>query len=84
MRRMGIILTVVVLVLVLVVVGAWAQVQKPPQPASKIESSAQLLSIFKVRGPEMTMFLNKQVTIEGLYYDGSIPMVIDDIKEVIL
>jgi hypothetical protein len=80
MRRMGIILTVVVLVLG--VVDAWAQVQKPPQPAYKIAPSAQLLSISKVRGAEMTKFLNKQVTIEGFYYDGSIPMVIDDIKRV--
>lgn len=30
----------------------------------------------------MMAFLNKQVTVEGFYYDGSIPMVIDDIKRV--
>ncbi len=68
------------------VIGVTAQIQQ--QPGSKIfpkiepKPAVQALSISKVRGPEMKTFLNKQVTIEGFYYDGSIPMVIDDIKRV--
>ncbi len=79
MRRLKIV-SAIVFFLFVAVIGAPAQVRKQAQPAMKVERpTTQLLSISKVRGPEMTKFVNKQVTIEGFYYDGSIPMVIDDI-----
>jgi hypothetical protein len=81
MKRTAIILTISIFLIIFVMAG-WGQVQKPTQPPQKATPSIQLLSISKVRGPEMAKFLNKQVTIEGFYYDGSIPMVIDDIKRV--
>ncbi|MEO0228314.1 MAG: hypothetical protein ABIL70_09735 [candidate division WOR-3 bacterium] len=86
MKRKGIILTISIFIFV-VTMMAWGQIQKH-QPNSKIFPKAetkpiiQVLSISKVRGPERMSFINKQITIEGFYYDGSIPMVIDDIKRV--
>jgi len=86
MRKIRIILAISIFLFTAAMTG-WAQIQKH-QPGSKIfpkiepKPAVQALSISKVRGPEMMTFLNKQVTIEGFYYDGSIPMVIDDIKRV--
>ncbi|MGQ9777953.1 MAG: C13 family peptidase [Thermodesulfobacteriota bacterium] len=84
MKRTAIILMISTFLIISVLAG-WAQVRKQTQPAMKVERpspEAQLLSIQKVRGPQMMTFFNKQITIEGFYYDGSIPMVIDDIKRV--
>jgi len=83
MRKIGIFLTISIF-LFIAVMAAMAQVKKqmPESKTMKVEPTIQLLSISKVKSPEMKTFLNKQVTIEGFYYDGSIPMVIDDIRRV--
>ena len=41
-------------------------------------------TIQRVRGVDATKLLAQTVTVEGYYYDGSIPMVIDDINRVAL
>ncbi|RYG68180.1 hypothetical protein EON80_12190, partial [bacterium] len=37
-------------------------------------------SILKARGAQSATLLNEDVTVTGFYYDGSIPMVIDDME----
>ena len=88
MKRFGTISVIVVFFSIFAMM-VWAQPQKqfqPSQPLTKVQtqSGALLLSISRVRGPEMMKYLNKQVTIEGFYYDGSIPLVVDDFKRVFL
>jgi len=53
-------------------------------PPTTAISRVQILSpsILKVRGAEMRQLLTKQVTVEGFYYDGSIPMVVDKFDRV--
>jgi len=41
-------------------------------------------TIQRVRGVDASKLLQQTVTVEGFYYDGSIPMVIDDIDRVAL
>jgi len=47
-------------------------------------ASVQVLSpsIQRIRGTDASKLLAQTVTVEGYYYDGSIPMVIDDIDRV--
>lgn len=86
MKRFGTISVIVVFLSVFAVMS-WAQPQKQVQPAKPLtqvqtQPAAELLSIPKVRGPEMTKHLNKQVTVEGFYYDGSVPMILDNFGRV--
>jgi len=55
-------------------------------PRTATISRVQILSpsILRVRGAEMQQLLTKQVTVEGFYYDGSIPMVVDKFDRVLL
>lgn len=48
---------------------------EPPRPR-KLETVGTL------RGPLLAQKLNQQHTFEGFYYDGSIPMIVDDIARV--
>jgi len=88
MKRTGFILTSVILISLFVML-LQAQAQQPLQPVQPIQKAQikvpqQIItqSIAKLRGPEMMKYLNKQVIIEGFYYDGSIPMIVDDFQRV--
>ncbi len=37
-------------------------------------------SILKARGAQSAELLNKDVTVQGFYYEGSVPMIVDDIE----
>ncbi len=39
-------------------------------------------ALAKIRTPELLRHLNKKVTIEGYFYDGSIPMLLDDFEKI--
>jgi hypothetical protein len=39
-------------------------------------------ALAKIRTPELMKHLNKKVTIEGFFYDGSIPMLVDDFEKI--
>ncbi len=55
--------------------------QLPPQTNAQLKIS-QLKVFPKLRTTEMLKSLTKQVTLEGYFYDGSIPMIVDDIEKV--
>ncbi len=51
--------------------------------AAKIDF-AKSRDIIRLRGPEAKNLLGKQVDLNGFFYDGSIPMVVDDIRRVMV
>ncbi|GAB4373142.1 MAG: hypothetical protein Kow00128_22520 [Deltaproteobacteria bacterium] len=56
----------------------------PPKVVQQTARVPGMLSIRSLRGPELARHLNREVLSEGFYYDGSIPMVIDDFKRVLV
>lgn len=50
------------------------------QSVSAIKPLAATIS--RLRGPEIVSLIGRDVTIEGFYYNGSIPMIIDDFNRV--
>jgi hypothetical protein len=52
--------------------------------AVKAKIQAVSGTIYQFRGPEWEKYLNKTVTLKGFYYNGSIPMVIDDFDLVLM
>jgi hypothetical protein len=55
--------------------------QIPPKSASQLKLS-QLKVLPKIRTAEMLKNISKEVTVEGYFYDGSIPMIVDDIEKI--
>jgi hypothetical protein len=41
-------------------------------------------ALMRLRGPEAAKLVGKKVALEGFYYDGSIPMIVDDIQRVLV
>ena len=39
-------------------------------------------ALAKIRTPELLKHLGKKVTVEGYFYDGSIPMLVDDFEKI--
>lgn len=50
-----------------------------PQVSAPVTQALKPVIPAALRSPDLLKSLNKQVTVEGFYYAGSIPMVIDDI-----
>ncbi len=71
---------VVVILAVAVVLPAAAQIG----PRIRVQPGAVKLqtvpTIRQIKGPERLQLLGKQVTLEGFYYDGSVPMLIDNFE----
>jgi hypothetical protein len=55
-------------------------------PGRQVQAKVQFVpqTILQVRGPEWMKFINMKVTLKGFYYDGSIPMIIDDFNRVVV
>ena len=52
--------------------------------SSKIPEFVKSRAIMNVRGVEAVKLIGKQVAVDGFYYDGSIPMIVDDIRRVLV
>lgn len=57
---------------------AQAQAAQAPVAAARKTQGAKALS--KINRSEIVRNLNKPVTLEGYYYDGSIPMLVEDVE----
>lgn len=75
MKRFHAIQILVVALAVAIAGAAWAA----PPDAQKGKPPG-LLKIQALRGADMAKHLNQDVETDGFYYDGSIPMVVDDIN----
>jgi hypothetical protein len=53
---------------------------QPPKAPEFVKSP----SIMNIRGTAAMNMIGREVTVEGFYYDGSIPMIVDDIERVLV
>lgn len=56
--------------------------QTPPPEAATLTGATSMKSLAKIRTPELLKHLGKKVIIEGYFYDGSIPMLVDDFEKI--
>lgn len=80
---------VIVIAVVLAISGesncatAFGTVQSPAAQINTTTVNKTLATtIGRLRGPEIATLTGREVTVEGFYYNGSIPMVIDDFNRV--
>jgi hypothetical protein len=55
-----------------------------PKVAVQIPEFAKSRDLIKLRGAEAASLLGKQVDVAGFFYEGSIPMIVDDIRRVLV
>ena len=64
-------------------VGLFSAAQTPvPATAPPPIGVQPMKALARIRTPELLQQLNKKVTIEGYFYDGSIPMLVDDFEKI--
>lgn len=56
--------------------------QTPPPEAVTLTGATSMKTAAKIRTPELLKHLGKKVTVEGYFYDGSIPMLVDDFEKI--
>lgn len=77
----------VVLVTVLVLslgVSSLAQAQRPariPLPRVQVQLKAATPTLSQAKGVQRLQLLNKSVVMEGYFYNGSVPMLLDDFQK---
>ncbi len=64
-------------------VGLFSTAQTPgPEAVPPPVGVHPMKALAKIRTPELLQHLNKKATIEGYFYDGSIPMLVDDFEKI--
>lgn len=66
--------------LALLFVVCWLVAYAPAMSAPAANLRNTVVARQALRSPALLLNINKQVTIEGFYYDGSIPMIINDMN----
>jgi hypothetical protein len=66
----------------ILVLGGWLTGQPPVPKETRPSPSIPMPTLPAIRTMELLKHLNQQVTVEGYFYDGSIPMLVDDFEKI--